>query len=467
LRTHEKKPNVIQKVFGQSANSTVLRKFDEQNLSWFEEQRLKMAFKTHDFYVTEFPGTDPKIFPRAAETLYKLIEYIGGNRNWAKKIDLMGDLQAIERFAKINYPFYNKSWNFAGLLKVDPNISVEDFLLHYNLSIILSGMFGLQNKRIDVCIYKKNVLKRFMKIKEFDEAKISIEFIYKILQDSNKVILFYDIPFNPDVRDIVNLELRKIPYKKYGSLIDIEILVEAVFSYNIAKRSKTRKNNKELYWYEPGWKGNNKWIQKKYKIADWPHNIDPLIQRQVAMRDSHYNKKTKKVEVSCRYCSNIGNLAGKRGGQLQFHHIWPWAGTKIKERDKGKIKKYVVQKLNLYKLDYPNQSGKQFTSAFVDVLFEKKHFFSPQFLPKGPTEFWNLVCVCSKGSDRHHPTGNYFTTALNQKNNIGEKNNNENLYTLDGYLRYLLKTGFKPIKKARSYHKMMKYLKSSNSNGEK
>jgi hypothetical protein len=121
-----------------------------------------------------------------------LIEYIGGKKNLIAKVNLLGNLRAIERYAKIHYPFFKKEWDFARLLYIDSNMSMKNFLLQFNSSIVLSGMFGSQYKRIDVCVYEKLPFGRFGKNQEFDETLISLKDIYDLIMKKNFVVMIYD-----------------------------------------------------------------------------------------------------------------------------------------------------------------------------------------------------------------------------------------------------------------------------------
>jgi hypothetical protein len=226
----EKKLNLAEKIIGQTANRSVLQNFEEQNLTWFEEQRLKRAFKTHNFYVTKFPTTSPQIFPKAVKVLYNLIKYVGGNQTTFSRLELLWDLKSIEQFGKQNYNFYKTEWDFASLLNIDPSISMEDFLLHHNESIILSGLFGLQNKRIDVSIYKKFPFGRFGKGQEIVETKITLQDVFTFAKKKDYVIVIYDLNVdkarNKTIKnfhlDKTNIEKDKPQLKKLIKLLEKE-----------------------------------------------------------------------------------------------------------------------------------------------------------------------------------------------------------------------------------------------------
>ena len=126
------------------------------------------------------------------------------------------------------------------------------------------------------------------------------------------------------------------------------------------------------------------------------------------------------LKLTCRFCNSTENL--------NCHHIWPDTAPKMP----------YVQKYYDYITDYAETNH-------IILPSNWKKLFHSSFLPRGPTEDWNLVWVCRL----HHPSKNYFTyeNAPFKRSNMGLGNGYKKnfYYTLDNYILYLKQKNFNPF----------------------
>ena len=101
--------------------SNALEEFENQDLSWRDRQRLKTAFKQHDFYVTKFPDTPREIFPLAVNILYQLIKYHNKpNPDSRLGEEILKECEKLHQIAiKKNFSHINQEWSYWKLVQLE------------------------------------------------------------------------------------------------------------------------------------------------------------------------------------------------------------------------------------------------------------------------------------------------------------------------------------------------------------
>ena len=73
----------------------ILKHLPQQNLSWYTNNQIINKFRDHNFYVTQFPMTPEKEFPKAVEILYFMLKYLGATelKKWWAANDARSSLR--------------------------------------------------------------------------------------------------------------------------------------------------------------------------------------------------------------------------------------------------------------------------------------------------------------------------------------------------------------------------------------
>jgi hypothetical protein len=228
---------------------TALDYFKDQDLSLWNRSRLKDWYRSHNFYVTQFPLTHSKIFPLAVKILYNLIRYHG-----QPKLDKSLGRKIIQDCAKvyqlgvkydvypINFPWpywilvadsrslqpsspdqvqdyhfmQRPDWNLDSFLNGDDSLEATlDWIesgdsltdtdqLSLYPPVIRCGLFGIYTgKQIGVKYYDK---KWFGSLKERSRASDpdyvhSIQYLWIAFKQKNWVVKIYDLPTHIDGLD--------------------------------------------------------------------------------------------------------------------------------------------------------------------------------------------------------------------------------------------------------------------------
>ena len=253
-----------------------LEEFENQDLFWRDRQRLKTAFKQHDFYVTKFPDTPRDIFPLAVKILYQLIRYHNkSNPDSRLGEEILNECEKLHRIAfKKNFSPINREWSYWKLIQQEvpkKNFwgkiifikqfftnsfwNLEDFLNDFEGGIIRFGLFGVQDKRIDVCFYEKKSFGKLGKGVELDESETdkTLQLVWDAISDRNRVVKIYDPKFRiwnneeedytlEDFNHVVEIPKSRIHWKpETNSIIKIKTERNADGRYQIISNPVFRK----------------------------------------------------------------------------------------------------------------------------------------------------------------------------------------------------------------------------------
>jgi hypothetical protein len=403
---------ICDKIINYQRKDTALEEFDNQDLSWWEREKLKNAFKQHNFYVTKFPDTPRDIFPLAAKILYKLIKFHNNSRiDTRLGAKILKDCETLHKIAErkqispINQDwqywkllqheivehniFGNPKKDFWGKIKykreyyLNPSWNLEDFLNDFEGGIIRFGLFGVDNKRVDFCYFRKKWDGKLYDRTEVDETEKTLDLVWRMVKHPKYVAEIYD-----KYKDVVE-EAERI---MRDNDIYLDKIVEPILTMNeiIIRTHKTSKN---------------------YSYADSPNEPRKI---KIAIRDSGwvFDPNTYYPLVSCRYCErrSYNKLKYDPDDPLQFHHIYPKKGLKFTNR----IKDYMKKEYNLS----PKLIGH--ISNFSSTI-------------KGPTEPWNLVIVCKND----HPPKNYPTYEESRRKMSNDEDEQKTLLLLPAYLKFV------------------------------
>jgi len=205
---------ITNKVVNDQRKETALEEFENQDLTWWESHQIKSWFQSHDFYVTKFPDTPREIFPLAVKILYQLIKYHTKSYidAWLGQ-NILINCEKLHRIAVKNEicPI-NEDWQywklvqrefgkkiFWGELKfkrkfyTNPDWNLEDFLNEFENGIVRFGIFGVNEKRIDFCYYRKKLFGELIERTEVDEQDNTLEFVWDVINNSQFVAEIYDL----------------------------------------------------------------------------------------------------------------------------------------------------------------------------------------------------------------------------------------------------------------------------------
>ncbi len=383
-----------------------LEEFENQDLFWRDRQRLKTTFKQHDFYVTKFPDTPREIFPLAVKILYQLIKYHNKSKPDSRLGEkIIAECEELHRIAikKNNSPI-NQEWSYWKLVQqevpkkefwgrnkvkrqyfTDPSWNLEDFFNEFEGGLIRFGLFGVKEKRIDFCFYRKESWGKLIDRTEVDEKDKTLACVWKVVKHSKYVAEIYDIKFF-DLKSELDEELKRLKYqgKTPDPLKDLDDIISLVFK-------------------EP----NN------YNYSRYPNDNQ---KKEIMFRDAGNLHINNHPVISCRYCKNSSKY-GNMKKPLQFHHIWPHVPPRLtKDSIEYLLKKYIITKNDI-----------------SNLLIN---------LPAGPTETWNMVVVCQK----HHPVSNFFTWEGSTRFLGSDEQEQANLFLLEKFIEhkhYKIKKGLK------------------------